>query len=127
MKKGFIKAYVIICIIGVVVVFIWFMNIVEFPNMEFEKAINAYKNQKYSGTVLNKFIDRNEHNFHKIILHENGRERTILLDIEIGGLYKFIQLGDSIIKKENELFVHIIREDLDTLYEMKFITSPHSP
>ena len=123
--KLFIKIWLIACILGAIIVFTWFNSIKLSPKEEINRAVNAYRIEEYSGVIINKFVDRDEHNFKKVILNENNLERVILLDIEQGGLFEFLNIGDSIIKTKDNLKVRVIRNDIDTTIEMKFASPPN--
>ncbi len=81
--------------------------------------------QEYNGIIIDKYIDENQHNFKKIIINEEFKKRTILFNIEIGGIYEYFEIGDSIIKQSGSLQVRIIRQDLDTTLLMKFVDLPN--
>ncbi|HRW21694.1 MAG TPA: hypothetical protein PLO05_09845 [Bacteroidales bacterium] len=119
--KPLFRIWLVLCIIGLVVVSIWFRNITPKAEEEINQAIDAYKKEEFQGTIIKKFIDKNEHSFKKVIITENQDKRTILFDIETSGIYDYFEIGDSIIKEKGTLEVRIIRHDLDTILEMKFV------
>lgn len=122
--KLIIKIWLIICAIGTIIIFIWFNSIRLSPEKEIKRAVDAYRVEEYSGIIINKFIDKDEHNFKKVIINENNQERVILFDIELGGLFDFLSIGDSIIKTKGNLQVNVIRNNIDTLIVMKFVSTP---
>jgi len=123
-KKILLGIYLTGSFIGLMFIFNWFSKIKLSPEEHFNRAVNAYIIEEYSGIIINKFIDREEHNFKKVIINENSSERVILLDIEQGGLFEFLNVGDSIIKTKGNLKVKVIRNNVDTLIEMKFESLP---
>jgi len=55
-----------------------------------------------------------------VIIQEEYKEKSLVLNVETSGLYEFLQVNDSIIKKSGTLEVRVIREDLDTTLVMTF-------
>jgi|SRR5690606_9468421 len=84
-----------------------------------KKASEYYSEDQYYGIVMDKFIDREQHNYKTIIIRNENYERSVLFDFEIGGLYEFIEIGDSISKNVNSLDFQLVREGLDTIMPMK--------
>jgi len=85
-----------------------------------------YTIEKYSGTIIEKFIVKNQHNNHRVIIDENiGLEksigiRTIHFDFEISGVYDYLKIGDSITKTNINHNLKIRRSNKDTIWNMKF-------
>jgi hypothetical protein len=78
-----------------------------------------YYNNKYAGcslhkevytqfinsTITRKFIDSNEHANPTISYNkEDGTEQSMVLYGEFDGMFDYISVGDSILKKKNSLF-----------------------
>jgi len=84
-----------------------------------KKASKYYSEDQYFGIVIDKFIDRDQHNYKTVVIKNLKETRKVLFDFEIGGLYDFIEVGDSISKNINSLDFRLIREDLDTVVQMK--------
>lgn len=118
-KKVIVRICLIWGIIGLIILVIWFSQVIPSPEETTKRIIYSYLNENYSGLVVNKFIDREEHNFKKVVLQENNLERVILFDGELGNIFEFIRKGDSIVKTRGNLRVHLIREDLDTVLNIK--------
>lgn len=85
-----------------------------------EDVAHSFRNKEYSGLVVQKYVDYDEHAFQKVIVKHEYGERTILFNQETGGVFNFIEVNDSIIKELDTLAVRIIRNNLDTLIIMKF-------
>lgn len=119
--KSIIEIWFVICIVGFIIILKWFDTITPTREEEIKNVISSYRNKYYSGIIVKKYIDREEHNFKKIILKENHLERTLLFNMEIGGIYDFFTEGDSLIKEKGSLQVRVIRKDLDTLINMQFV------
>ena len=111
-------------IAATIVIIGWFFIITPSKREFAIKIIDSYEQEKFTGTIINKYIDKNEHSFNKIIIQEDNRERTLLFDQEIGGIYNFFNVGDSIVKKEGSLKVRVKRGKLDTVIIMKFLEIP---
>jgi hypothetical protein len=123
MRKGKVlfKIWLILSLIGLVIILFWFKNIIPTPEEDIHMAVNAYKIDEFNGVVIDKYIDKNEHNFKKIIINENNTRRVVLFDIEISGVYDFFMVGDSIAKDKGNLQIRVIRNDLDTTLQMEFV------
>lgn len=109
-KKILLKAWIILCIIGLVIVFFWLKDKIPLPENITKLAINAYYNETYSAIIVDKFIDKDQHNSKKIILKGDRENRTILFDIETSGVYYSLQVGDSIVKHSGSLEIMIYKE-----------------
>lgn len=111
-------------IIGIIIVFNWFYKNDKYFLIDQSDIINDYKVEQFNGIVINKFIDIENHSFHKIILNENGKERTILFDNEMeGGLFDYTKKGDTLIKDSGTLKVNLKRKNLDTIILIKIYGS----
>jgi hypothetical protein len=78
-----------------------------------------FLNVEFNGTVTQKYIDRNQHNYETVILENETLKQTILFDFVMGGLYEFIEVGDTLSKKSGSLDLRLKRRDLDTLIIMQ--------
>ena len=110
-----------ILMILVIIGGVWFVNTREYSDEDYFKAVKMYKRNTYEGRVLDKYIDKRYYEY--ITLMEYYKiKTTISMDLEISGLYDYIKVGDSLIKKSGEMQVRIIREseNLDTIYQMQF-------
>jgi len=109
-------------VIGVIIFYALILN----DRSDCETIQNRYTLEKYSGTIIEKFIDKNQHNYHKIIIDENiGLEksigiRTLTFDFEISGVYDYLKIGDSITKTNINHNLKIKRNNKDTIWNMKF-------
>ncbi|MGC9342622.1 MAG: hypothetical protein ACP5E3_07985 [Bacteroidales bacterium] len=123
MRKGKVlfKIWLIVSLIGLVIILFWFINIIPTAEEDIHMAVNAYKIDEFNGVVIDKYIDKNEHNFKKVIINENNTRRVVLFDIEISGVYDFFMVGDSIAKDKGNLQIRVIRNDLDTTLQMEFV------
>ncbi len=90
----------------------------------YTSASNNYKKAQYSGYVANKFIDSTQHNYKTVILVEKDAVNSIIFDFEIGGLYEFIEINDTIVKDIGSLSISLSRSNLDTIIEMEIYNGP---
>jgi|TARA_B110000902_G_scaffold264099_1_gene344689 hypothetical protein len=105
----------------VIIAGIYFINTRgEYSDEDYFKAIKRHKLKTFEGRVVKKYIDENQHYFHKVVFN-NPYQNTIHLDNQIA-LFKLIKVGDSLIKESGSFKVRIIREskNLDTIYMMRF-------
>jgi len=73
-----------------------------------------------NGMISEKYIDKQNHSDNTIIVVENDIEKTFFLDFEIGGMYDFLEIGDSIVKNKQQLSIRIIRGSMDTVLTFKY-------
>jgi len=92
----------------------------------FIKIANAYFNDSFSGVVTKKFIDWDNHGFKKIVLENQKETREVRLDYEWQGLFKFIQVGDSISKEQHNLDMRLRRKETDTMIRLNFSSIKNS-
>ena len=88
-----------------------------FSNIRFEKDMDALK---LNGKVVNKYIDKLDHNRPKLIISSKNDSITLDFTSESSGLFDFIQVGDSIQKFENTRDVRIINLNTDSIFVMSF-------
>ncbi len=113
-----ISASILIFLLLGTIVIVKFISTVKKLNPD-KKASEYYREDVFSGLVLNKYIDSKQHNYKTLIVGNDNKEHRILFDFEIGGLYEFIQIGDSIFKKKDTLDVRLKRNKMDTIITMK--------
>ena len=117
----YIRRQFILAIIGIPVILIFFWFVRKDTSVSFEEFLHHYRIEEYSGLVIDKYVDKDEHNYQKVILQHEYGERVILFNHETGGLFNHIEVGDSLIKEYGNLDVKILRADFDTTITMKFI------
>lgn len=81
-------------------------------------ASHFYRRESYSGIVTDKFIDKENHNYHTLIIDNGEQIRRVTFDHEIGGFYEFVEVGDSIFKEPDTLDLRLVRKELDTLIRL---------
>ena len=78
------------------------------------------KSDEYSGVIIEKYIDQDQHMYEKVILDKSPGTDVILLNWETSGFFDFLKIGDSISKNPNGLQVNVWRNDKDTIYNLEF-------
>ena len=122
--KALTKMYFALTIIGLVVVYFWSKNFTPTDEEQYHSAINAYKTDKYSGVISNIYIDEEQNNFEKVIVNDGENEKVVLFNVETSGIFDFLDIGDSVRKAEGNLYLRVIRGDLDTILRMEFVEFP---
>lgn len=105
-----------------IIIAINFINTTEYSDKDFFKEIKNHKMKPFQGRVVKKYIDENQHYFHKVVFNSPYEyNNTIHLNHQID-LFNLVMVGDSLIKESGSLNVRIIREteNLDTIYKMTF-------
>ncbi len=118
--KHFGKVLFVIITIGMIMIAAWYFIKVPPLKVPPEKIIENYKKESYSGVVLDKYIDEQQHGYHKVILKEENGQRVILFDDETGGVFDYIKKDDTLRKLSGSLKVQLTRKNLDTLISMSF-------
>ena len=119
--KVLLKVWIITSIIGLFVVVFWLSQMIQSPEEAIGLAVDNYRVEEYRGVVTNKFIEKKGHNLRKVFIKENNKQRLILFDIETSGVYYYFEIGDSLIKDSGSLQIRVVRNQLDTTLQMKFI------
>lgn len=125
LKKVLFKIWIFVSVVGLIIIFFWFKSVIPTVEEDINMAVNAHQVEEFNGVVINKFIDKNEHNFKKVIINDNNTKGTILFDIETSGVYDFFKVGDSIVKHKGNIQIRVIRNDIDTTLQMKFANYTH--
>lgn len=85
-----------------------------------KSLIQNEKSDTYSGLIIEKYVDQDQHMYKKVILDKKPGTDVILLDWETSGFYEFLKVGDSVSKNTNSLQVQIWRNNKDTVYNLEF-------
>ncbi len=117
MKKVYL-VFIIFCllIIGSTIVFLFTKKVLEITGGD---PSEYYRNDIYTGVVIKKFINREQHNHRTLIIKQKDKEHVVLFNFVMGGLYEFIEVGDTLSKKSGTLDLRLKRKDLDTLITMQ--------
>jgi hypothetical protein len=108
-KHYFIKSYKGILLFSLFIFIIYLANKqTDKINREF---CQKFKREKFSGRIEKKYIDKKEHNYKMLVISkDNGRDSSSYNN-ERSGFWDFVQINDSIIKKENSFEIYIIKKD----------------
>jgi len=112
------KFNIILGLIGVIGL-AFFFGTVD-PKADCESLIQNEKSDEYSGVIIEKYIDQDQHMYEKVILDKSPGTDVILLNWETSGFFDFLKIGDSISKNPNGLQVNVWRNDKDTIYNLEF-------
>ena len=108
-------------VFGFIIIVMWLLSESSKFEVTSNDAKRIFKDVVYDGVLTNKFVDKKQHNYKKIILKDfNGSESTHVLDLESGGFYDYLEIGDTIYKKRGELFLKLKRKKNDTIIHLKF-------
>jgi len=117
MKKAYIYLIIfIIILIGSVIIYLFTNKVLEITSID---PSDYYVKDEYSGDVINKFIDKKQHDYRTVVIKQENNEHTIIFSFVMGGLYEFIEVGDTLSKKSGTLDLRLKRKDLDTLITMQ--------
>jgi len=120
-KKNWVIIIFVISSVFIVTFFtLW--GVENIPSQEelCKAGVDFYKQEAYTGIVIDKFIDKEQHNYKKVIIEEDFNDKVVYLDADVGGVYNYIMIGDSLMKNKGELFLLVNRKGKDTLIDFKF-------
>lgn len=110
MKETYFRVFGIISLIIVALIIINF----KFFNKTDDRFRKWAWNLSYKGKILNKYIDKNNHN-NKTILLDDGNKLILNYASINTNIYDSLVMGDFILKGKESLEGYVIR-DLDTIY-----------
>ncbi|MEX0996973.1 MAG: hypothetical protein WDZ45_07985 [Flavobacteriaceae bacterium] len=117
MNKKIIYLFVILSIaIGSIIIYLFTKKVIEITS---GNPADYYIKDEYSGIVINKFIDKEQHDYRTVVIKQEDNEHTVIFSFVMGGLYEFIEKGDTLSKKSGTLDLQLKRKDLDTLITMQ--------
>jgi hypothetical protein len=70
-----------------------------------------FKMEKFSGRIEKKYIEKKEHNYKMLVISKDNGRDSFRYDNERSGFWDFVQINDSIIKRENSFEIYIIKKD----------------
>jgi hypothetical protein len=114
--KRYLKYILLANIVLLVIIFVVNRNLPT-PNEINKMAFESIKLTKFEGLVIDKFMDKKNHNHATIKLKNSFGEQNIILTRDKSEIFDFIQVGDSISKEYGDLNVYIERGS--ELYEIK--------
>lgn len=115
--KGWI--FPILILIGIINT-IWFFEKNDISQEDFfNKAVSDSYNESYDGIVKRKFYLK-EGGRNVFILEKNGITMQLDFVYEKPNLYEFMEIGDTLIKRNGTNSIIIKRSELDTTIYLKF-------
>jgi hypothetical protein len=115
--KGWI--FLILILIGIINT-IWFFEKNDISQEEFfNQAVKTSYNRSYEGIVKRKFYLK-EGGRNVFVLEKNGKPLQTDYVYEKPNLYEFMEIGDTLIKRNGTNSVIIKRSELDTTIYLKF-------
>ena len=85
-----------------------------------KQGVKFYRSKDFQGRVIKKFINEDQRFNKTIIIRRKYDKKTVLLNADIGGVYDYLTVGDSVVKNYGELFVLVNRNGNDTIINFKF-------
>lgn len=71
----------------------------------------------YSGVIIEKLVDTLNHNIETLTIKKNSDTIEWMTNFDISGFFKYVEEFDSLLKKPNEIYVKIFRNNkLDTTF-----------
>ena len=98
-----------------------FFVIVFFLNKfcgDYERKIclKKIRDLSFNGIVVEKYIDKKEHDYQRIRVQENGIVQKVNLTNDQSGLFKYLQVNDSVNKITGYLNVAVHRDSKDSIF-----------
>jgi len=76
-----------------------------------------FNNTDYSGVIIEKLVDTLNHNIETLTIKNNSNTIEWMTNFDISGFFKYVEEFDSLLKKPNEIYVKIFRNNkLDTTF-----------
>ena len=117
MKKKYLLIILsTILVVWSTIVYLFFKKVDE---MKDNNPSDYYLKDEYSGKVINKFIDKKQHNYKTIVIKQAQIEHSVIFSFVMDDLFEFIKIEDSLTKKSGALDLRLKRKNLDTLITMK--------
>jgi hypothetical protein len=119
--KQFLKLVVLLSIVvsfGTVV--LWYLENIPSSDEMRKQFVSFYNNEQYSGLVIDKYIDNENHLYETVVIRGNDGDSSFFFNADIAGIFEYLAVGDSVEKKSGELFISIQRGQTDTIIKYKF-------
>jgi hypothetical protein len=91
-------------------VLIIYLSKIEGQKLLVEKC-EKFKREAFLGKIEMKYIDKKNHNYQMLVISKSNGRDSSLYDHERSGFWDFVQVNDSIEKKENSYEIYIINRD----------------
>lgn len=116
MKRVYIIIIVCFVLISSVIIYLFVSKVNELSGINEEEF---FLKAEFNGAITQKYKDRKQHNYETLIIENDTLQQTILFDFVMGGLYEFLEVGDTLLKKPGTLDLRLKRKDLDTLITLQ--------
>ena len=111
------RYFQILAAIGMIALLIGHLNRDKVNNSLACVKGQEFNREEYSGKVISKFIDQDNHRCRTILL---STKKKIVLARDTSQFYSFLLNGDSIIKIKNKDYLTLIREGKIYKYKIYF-------
>lgn len=85
-----------------------------------QEAYESLKYEVYSGVVLKKFRDKDNHDYPTLVLKSIHGRQFVRLQLDDSGLYSFAQERDSIVKDYGTYEVKVFRQDRQFQFTLNY-------
>jgi hypothetical protein len=111
-KGGIMKKYIFRIIFLVMFFGVWF-----FAETGLCISEKRMKERHLNGTIDEKFLDEKGHMYPTIRI--SSLEEKVAIN-DRSDFYSFIQIGDSLLKKEGSLEIRVVRGEIDTVFTLDY-------
>ncbi len=112
--------FVIIVPLAFVLIPIFNNNFEDKYLSSFEETVFIYYKSSFSGVVVKKFIDKENHSSRKIVLRNGKIEEVIYLDFQRNVLFNSIKVNDTLIKLTNQSKISLKRNGNEMSFKFNF-------
>ena len=103
----------VILTLGVYIMILYNQSVNELTNND---STDYYKRKDFKGLVIDKFIDKYQHNRKTIIIKEKNDKDTLIFSFVMGNVFEFIKEGDSLSKNKGSLDLKFKKKRLRYYY-----------
>ena len=97
--------YIIVSVCIIPILFLFTYSLFQPPHLC--NLYTEFKESNYQGIVVDKYIDKENHNTRTIIIKSNEEIFTMILPRDTSSFYTTVILGDTVIKKAGYEFIAI--------------------
>ena len=98
-------------LIGLIAVIVFFIVITISTNRSHEKFCETFKESKFSGKVIKKYINKDQHLYETLVYLNSAEIDSMTFNTDHSDFYSFVEVGDSIIKIERSNEIRIDNKD----------------
>ena len=119
MYKNKPTIFLFLILLGIITTIRFFIKNTESQEDFFNELVESTFKESYDGIIKQKYYQK-EGGRDIIVLHKNGIETKLEYPYEKPNFYKFLKIGDTLIKKKDTNSIIIKRLELDTIIHFKF-------